>query len=168
VHNLFFAIVYTGIGIMTFGLSGSAFANDRDHHWGNAYYSFLSIFTAIASIITPKYGSYLSIYLFIKILGAIQEDYNKDIINHDKQLIDGVKQIFNDNYLSIYNKAKDWYGKSFDVQEGPALEWLRLQINQAQSIHFQPKYSDQVCLVNIIDEFWRKFPYLKPKKEENV
>lgn len=164
IHNLFFAIVYTAIGILTFGLSGNAIAKDRDHHWSNAYYSFLSIITAIVSIVTPKYGSYLSIGLFIYVLRSILNDYSKEIGSQETQLLGDLKDIFNAHYKSIYNKAKGWYGKTFAVQEGPSLEWLRQQINKAETIHYYSDKPDQICLVNVFDEFRRKFPYLKPEK----
>lgn len=167
VHNLFFAIIYTGIAIVTFGLSENALAKDRNYHWINAYYSFLSIFTAIASVISPKYGSYLNIGLFYYFVWkSILNDYSNDKVQ-EPQLLSDIKKIFNENYATIYNKAKSWYGKTFALQEGPSLEWLKQKINEAEFIHYNPNYPKKTCLVKVFDKFIGKFPsYSDLIKEE--
>ncbi len=100
VHNLFFAVMYTALVVGTLGVF-QASVHHCNHHWMNSYYSFLTTGTALASVVTPYYGSYLSLALFGSILNSILQDYKNDISPNERQFLAKIKIIFKDNYNFI-------------------------------------------------------------------
>lgn len=168
VHNLFFAILYTVLVIATFGLSDTL-ARHRNYHWENGYYSLLSTATSMASIVTPYYGSGMSILLFVHIFNSILHDYRKESENKDTQIFKEIKSIFNDHYQIIYDWAKGYYGQTFATQEGLALDWLKETLNKKKengkdeiaTIHYWPEEPENICGIDVADLFVRHFPNLK-------
>lgn len=160
VHNLFFAILYTVLVIATFGLSDTL-SRHRNYHWENGYYSLLSTAASTASIVTPYYGSGLSILLFVHIFNSILHDYRKESENKDTQIFKEIKSIFNDHYQIICDWAKGYYGQTFETQEGPSLNWLKENLNEIATIHYWPEEPENICGVDVVDLFVRHFPNLK-------
>ncbi len=160
VHNLFFALIYTVAAMATFGVAQSL-VRDCYHHWINCYYSFLTTTSGLASVITPQYGSYLSLGVFVHVLNSILNDYKDDIGNRESELVGRVKKIFKQYFDTINNWARSYYD-NYEPEVKDSLEWLLEQVTEAEAIFYNPDQPDDIYLFGIIDKFWKKFPKLKP------
>ncbi|MBS0629357.1 MAG: hypothetical protein JSS30_03930 [Verrucomicrobia bacterium] len=163
VHNFFFALIYTIAIVGTFGVAQSL-VNNCNHHWINCYYSFLTTGSGLASVITPQYGSYLSLGVFVHVLNSILNDYKDDIGNREPELTGRVKKIFKQYFETINNWARSYYD-NYEPEVKNSLDWLMEQVTEAEAIFYNPDKPDEVYLFGIIDEFWKKFPKLKPLAE---
>jgi len=167
VHHLFFAVIYTMVIIATLGVAENL-VRDCHHHWINFYYSFLTTNSGLVSVITPQYGSYLSLGVFVYVLNSILNDYKLEISQIDPGLYKRFKEIFNQYFAAICKWAENFYGNNqYEKEIRPSLYWLAEKINDedTKTIHNYRDEDDGKNLLGIIYMFWKNFPEkLKPSE----
>lgn len=160
IHHLFFAVFYTGTIIATLGVAENL-VRDCNHHWNNFFYSFLTTGSGLVSVFTPKYGSYLSLGVFVYVLNSILNDYKLEISQIDPMLCDRFKKIFNQYFAVLCKWAENFYGSAqYEREIKPSLYWLAERINDedTKTIHNYKDEDDRKNLLGIIYMFWKDFP----------
>ena len=167
VYNLFFVVIYSALVLATLGLS-QTLINDCSEHWMNSYYGLLFTGAGMASVVTPHYGTWLSLILFYYLGLSLKTDYESDIFHFERPLVDGVQGFFGNksNRELILNYEKDrWHKDNVKYKEEvePSLNEIFKRIKEAGEEEGRRANLDD--LINIAYEFFRKYPNMVPKRE---
>ena len=135
VHHLFFALLYTGLVLVTAG-SFQSISDSCTAHWTHVSHAAMAIMIAVVGVVAPYYGTYTCGGVAYYLLDSVEGNYRNDLNWHENDLLAKIRTAVDNNWYEITQAVKLWvknddrYGQVFL----PAMEQAKEKIEFALTV----------------------------------
>ncbi|NGX60476.1 MAG: hypothetical protein KR126chlam3_01651 [Chlamydiae bacterium] len=148
VTNLFFAIVYTFLVVLTLGLSENLLARCKVH-WMHMTYGFIMTGISACGVIRPYYGIGLNGLFLKSTVNATVRCYEKDLSRFQRPLINYIQKIAKQHSPVVHDFARSGKEQRYQDYYKYSLEHIEGRIHSAKRME---------DLTNLAVDVFRQWP----------
>ncbi|NGX39263.1 MAG: hypothetical protein KR126chlam1_00586 [Chlamydiae bacterium] len=150
IHNFVMALIYSGVLLVTSGLSQSLNRSCR-RHWSHFGYGVAAFGIAVLGVVSPYLGVGVYYQVMRSSLYSFKRSYWSDVNRFEKVLIGSVQKTIDKRLEDLKKYFKTFKEDRYQNVFEPSLDHIKLRVDRLKTMD---------NLLELIGDIWKKFPHM--------